>query len=331
MSISGRIKPSVKASLPKNARGALKTQNKVSFKNHLSNKDDLDQDLMEINSNLSEARINAQIAPIRLSDDNADSLYETKSPSVYAAMSGSRSALPEKQSYRYQVPKSAKVEKTKDLDLSRKKKDNSNVLISPKASLTSPVVYKPDYSKSDDSKNNFFKKPSSAKLEVSGVNSNSNTTDRKKISDLSKENKLDNDSNKTKVKNLHSYPGQNYADQRLKKLLVDFVRKDMPVIDDHEFLIKEQTKAEEILEKNFEEILKQHDNDRGGGDHGPCYLPGQLLEKFPFPKKGTQKKDFGPIDFNQAKPIFGDANVPKQAFNPKGIPQDHTTTYRVGT
>lgn len=328
MSVSGKLKAPVKAALPTAARGPS-GKHKVSFKNGGGQVDDLDQEIMEINSNRSSAKVSAQVPPMRLSHDQADTLYETKSPSVYdGIISGAKSAQQESKSFRYQVPRSARVERKKDPEI-----DLEKPLIqlgSPKPSksnLANPAKYKPDSAPQETIKNNFFKKPAAEKLEVSGVDSTPNATERQKKSE-----NLNQDSLKDKIKNKNSYyPGQNYADERLKKLRAEFLRKDMPIIDDNEFLRQKPTKGEEVLEQNLANLLEQHDNDRGGGDHGPCYVPGQLLEKFPFSKKGTLKKDHHPLDYNEAKPIFGDANVPREAFNPKGLPLDHTTTYRVAS
>jgi hypothetical protein len=331
MSVSGRIKAPVKATLPTAARGTPKIPRAVSFKNVGSKHDDLDQDLMEINSNRSSAKLNSQAPPARFDQDPLDSLYQTKSPSVYEGLvSGHKSTVQEKANFRYQVPRSAKVESKKD-------PQREDAIFSPrqgtpkaetKASLIAPAKYQPDPSPIADlkQKNNFFKKSESKKLEVSGVDSSAKASEKaaEKINTKITPQPADNQ-NKKKA----AYPGQFYADERLKKLRAEFLRKDMPIIDDNDFLRKEMTKGEEILEKNLAGIFEQHDENRGGGDHGPCYVPGQLLEKFPFPKKGTLKRDHTPIDFEQAKPIFGDANVPREAFNPKGLPQDLTTTYRV--
>ena len=90
--MSGRIKAPVKATLPAMARGAQKAKNRVTFKGGEA-QDDLDQELMEINSKVSEAKINAQIPPMQNFHDHDDSIYHTKSPSVYEDIaSGPKSA-----------------------------------------------------------------------------------------------------------------------------------------------------------------------------------------------------------------------------------------------
>lgn len=324
MSVSGRLKNPVKASLPSAARS--KGGQRVAFKQDSQRGDDLDQEIMELNSNRSSAKVSAQIPPMRISHEPADSLYETKSPSVYnEIISGAKSAQQEPRSFRYQVPRSAKVERQKDREADTNQPPIQ--LCSSKtarADLAAAATYQPDQPAGEASRNNFFKKPAAQKLEVSGVDSTPKASAQKQAE---KPDAKDTPKEGARKKDPY-FPGQFYADERLKKLLADFMKKDMPAIDDQEFLRKPPTKAEEVLEQNLAGLLEQHDNDRGGGDHGPCYVPGQLLEKFPFPKKGTLKKDHGPLDFEAAKPIFGDANVPKAAFNPKGVPQDLTTTYR---
>lgn len=316
---SGRVKAKVKASLPTAARGTASRPQTARSARHA--KDDLDDELAELRSQRSSAKISAQVPPM-MPGPEVDSVFDTKSPSVYARLaSDPQSAAVEPRSFRYQVPRSAKVEMRKDADLP----EGAVIqLASPKqakANLGQAAFYKPD----SESRNNFFKKPASQKLEVSGVDSvkagSAAKAPEKKQVDFAEAGKPAN-------KKADYVPGQNYADERLKKLRAEFLRKDMPIIDDAEFLRKLPTTGEDILEKNIEGLLEQHDNDRGGGDHGPCYVPGQLLEKFPFPKKGTLKKDHSPLNFDEAKPIFGDANVPKEAFRPQ-LPQELTTTYRV--
>ena len=328
MSVSGRIKASVKAELPKAAR-AQSSARRVAFKG--AKGDDLDQEMMEINSNLSEAQMNAKIPPMHFDQDGGDSIFLTKSPSVYDGIaSGTRSVQSPSGKLRYSVPKSAKVEKKQNTET-----DYDKPLVqfgSPKAAktdLTGAVKYQPDSEKRANQpiqKNNFFQKNQPEKLQVSGVDSTPGQSQKIKPSTgQAKETTVKKDIGSR----IASYAGQFYADDRLKKLRQDFLRKDMPIIHDSEFIKEEPSKAEQILEQNIAGLFEQHDDDRGGGDHGPCYVPGQLLEKFPFPKKGTLKRDHAPIDFNEAKPIFGDANVPREAFNPKGLPRDLTTTYRV--
>jgi hypothetical protein len=326
MSVSGRIKSAVKAELPKAAR-APSSAKRSAFKGEKT--DDLDQKIMEINSNLNEAKINSNIPPIHLDRDDGDSVFFTRSPSVYDGLvSGTKSVQSSSAILRYSVPKSAKGERKQNTET-----DFEKPLVqfgSPKpakANLTSAAIYQPDVEKRAKNpvvKNNFFAKNQPEKLQVSGVDSIPGQA-------VSTSERQPNESTVKKdvASRVPSYPGQFYADDRLKKLRQDFLRKDIPILENSEFLRKEPSKAEQILQQNIADLLEQHDNDRGGGDHGPCYVPGQLLEKFPFPKKGTLKKDHGPIDFNEAKPIFGDANVPTEAFNPKGLPRDLTTNYRV--
>lgn len=325
ISISGRIKPSVKASLPSEARApTAKAKSKMSA-SHSSRRSKLDDELDEINSRRSEARFSAQVPPMHFDRERAEFDYMTKSPSVMDSwIKQSKSAAQEQEEGKqaFQVPRSTKVEKTKGIDLNQDLSPKDST--SKKSNLGQAAIYKIDKPRPATAQNkvNFLEQPATTK-KVSGIDSIASEFKAQPQSTLKVATPTSQPSNLKK----QEYPGQFYADERLKRLRHEFLKKDIPVIDDRDFMRKEQTTGEEVLEQNLEAIFKQHDEDRAG-DHGPCYLPGQLLEKFPFSKQGMLKRDHKPLDFNEAKPIFGDANVPKEAFRPH-LPQDHSTTYRV--
>lgn len=324
LSISGRIKKSTKQGLPTEARGMTpKGSSRGSVSSRVTKKDAIDRDIMAINSHRSIAKMSAQVLPMYISCGRDDFSMTSQTPSVcssFMTKTVSGSEMEESQSsYKYQIPRSSKNERQSNHN------DNKGAATpkpTKKSNLAMPAEYKPDRPQSS----NMFKKPESQKLEVSGVDSTNRNPefDSKPVVKPDVSNRI---RNSEKVE--QSFPGQFYADDNLKKLRNLFIKKEyLPEIDDKEFLRKEQTNGESVLEKNIEKILEQHDNDRGGGDHGPCYVPGQLLQKLPFPKEGTMKRDHKPISFKDAKPIFGDANVPKEAYRPK-LPGEKDTTYRV--
>jgi hypothetical protein len=323
LSISGRIKKSTKQGLPVEARGMTpKGSSRGSVSCRVTRKDDIDRDIMELNSKRSVAKMCAMVPLMYPSSSQDKYTYGSVTPSIYSdfmTQTVCESVMDVEQSgYNYRPANPDRSDRKSSQDL---EKSSATPKAVKKSSLAMPAEYKPDRPQS----NNLLKRKESGKVEVSGIDSTKRDLANKAQPVIKSETSKKRNSERVE----QSFPGQFYADDLLKLLRDKFIKKEfLPDIDDKEFLRKEQLNGEIVLEQNIEELLKQHDQDRGGGDHGPCYFPGQLMQKLPFPKEGTLKKDFKPINFNDAKPIFGDANMPKAAFKPK-LPGEKDTTYRV--
>ena len=104
----------------------------------------------------------------------------------------------------------------------------------------------------------------------------------------------------------------------------------LPDLADQQF-VKESKFGESIVDDNLEDLFKSHNHDRAGAGKvcDPCQVPEAMFQKFPMPKNSTKGKDFGPHDFDKAKPIFGDANSKQPGFRPPVSPFEKKSIYSV--
>lgn len=104
----------------------------------------------------------------------------------------------------------------------------------------------------------------------------------------------------------------------------------LPDLSHMEF-VKNSNKGESMMDDNLGAVFDSHNEARAGGGKvcDPCQVPEAMFQKFPMPKKGLSGKDYGPIDHNKAKPIFGDANTKQPGFRPKPSPFEKNSIYNV--